>query len=158
VKEGNASFKFWVGFESLGGDLSMFYRILAAYDGSKTAEKALRYAVDLTKENYWTKLHVVHVVKYFEYVAGDVQNEIKYEGRMILEDVEKKLTDLSRDKYQTSLLEGVPAHEIVNYAEEHNCDIIVMGNRGFNGMKGVILGSVSQDVLRLAKVPVLIMK
>ena len=55
------------------------------------------------------------------------------------------------------LEETVPGEQIVAYAEDHGCDLIVMGSRGLGALRG-ILGSVSSHVLRQAKVPVLIVK
>ena len=53
--------------------------------------------------------------------------------------------------------ETVPGEQIVAYADEHACDLIVMGSRGLGALRG-ILGSVSSHVLREAAVPVLIVK
>ena len=53
--------------------------------------------------------------------------------------------------------ETVPGEQIVAYADEHACDLIVMGSRGLGVLRGM-LGSVSYGVLRSADVPVLIAK
>ena len=50
-----------------------------------------------------------------------------------------------------------PAQAIVSYAHERDCDVIMMGSRGLNAVRGV-LGSVSYAVLSTAKMPVLIVK
>ena len=55
------------------------------------------------------------------------------------------------------LEETVPAEQIVTYANEHSCDLIVMGSRGLGALRGM-LGSVSSYVLRHAEMPVLIVK
>ena len=51
----------------------------------------------------------------------------------------------------------MPGEQIVAFADEHACDLIVMGSRGLGALRG-ILGSVSSHVLREAAVPVLIVK
>lgn len=53
---------------------------------------------------------------------------------------------------------GIPAEEIVSYAEEANSALIVMGARGLSAVESFFLGSVSQTVMEKAKVPVLIVK
>lgn len=45
---------------------------------------------------------------------------------------------------------GDPAHQIIQAAERHHADLIVMGRRGFGDLKGLLLGSVSHKVCQLA--------
>jgi nucleotide-binding universal stress UspA family protein len=48
--------------------------------------------------------------------------------------------------------------EILGAAHEHNADLIIMGNRGLGQIGGPVLGSVSEQVLCGARVPVLIVR
>jgi nucleotide-binding universal stress UspA family protein len=48
--------------------------------------------------------------------------------------------------------------EIVEYAEEHKIDLIVIGTRGISGIKKMLLGSTASGVLSYAHCPVLIVK
>jgi nucleotide-binding universal stress UspA family protein len=50
---------------------------------------------------------------------------------------------------------GTPSEEIVNYADEHEIDLIVMGTHGRTGVARVLLGSVAEKVVRKAPCPVL---
>ena len=50
---------------------------------------------------------------------------------------------------------GMPADEIVQYADEHAIDLIVMGTHGREGVMRVVLGSVAETVVRRARCPVL---
>jgi len=54
------------------------------------------------------------------------------------------------------LLAGDPADEIVAYADSVDADVIVVGTRGHGPIAGALLGSVSQRVLRDARLPVLV--
>jgi len=58
----------------------------------------------------------------------------------------------------TILREGHAVHEIVKAAEEGKFDLIVMGARGLSRIKEIILGSVSDGVIRNAPCPVLVTK
>ena len=58
-------------------------------------------------------------------------------------------------KPQTSLLNGHPYEELVNYAEKHNIDMIVLGTRGHGLMKSLLIGSTTDRVVRRAPCPVL---
>ena len=51
-----------------------------------------------------------------------------------------------------------PVDHILDSCKEHNVEMIVMGARGLGKIKRAILGSVSDQVIRKAKVPVLICK
>jgi nucleotide-binding universal stress UspA family protein len=55
----------------------------------------------------------------------------------------------------TVLVEGRPWQEIVKYAKEHACDLIVMGTHGRGDLTHLLLGSVTDKVVRRAECPVL---
>lgn len=55
----------------------------------------------------------------------------------------------------TEQVQGEPVHRIVEVADERGCDLIVMGSHGRSGLARLILGSVTDGVLRHAHVPVL---
>ena len=56
------------------------------------------------------------------------------------------------------VLEGNPAHEIVKFAEENDIELIVMGTLGKTGIQKFLLGSVTENVVRHSKVPVLVIR
>ena len=79
---------------------------------------------------------------------------IKYERGLLT----KNLGDIMNlDNVEVAMGQGKPSKAILDYAEEHKVDLIVMGCRGLNAVAGM-LGSVSYAVLRNAECPVLIEK
>ncbi|MBU5466222.1 universal stress protein [Virgibacillus sp. MSJ-26] len=58
--------------------------------------------------------------------------------------------------YQTLI--GHAAHAIIDYAKQDDTDLIVIGNRGINGIKKLVMGSVSQKVTNDAECAVLVVK
>ncbi|HET7627589.1 MAG TPA: universal stress protein [Bacillales bacterium] len=60
--------------------------------------------------------------------------------------------------YETHVLNGEPADEIVDFAVAHENDLIVVGNRGLSGLKKLVLGSVSKKIVSRAHCPVLVVK
>jgi len=70
----------------------------------------------------------------------------------------KKFTDehlTAIGAVETAVLVGRPADEIVTYAEKQGATMIVMTTHGYSGVKHLILGSTTEDVLRKAHCPVL---
>ena len=61
-------------------------------------------------------------------------------------------------KIHTEMLEGVPAKEIVEFAEKKKADLIVMGTTGKTGLERILLGSVAERVIKNAHCPVLVVK
>lgn len=53
---------------------------------------------------------------------------------------------------------GHPAAEVIAFAKKEKCDLIVMGSRGLSPMKGLLLGSVSEKVLRHASCAVTVVR
>jgi nucleotide-binding universal stress UspA family protein len=53
---------------------------------------------------------------------------------------------------------GVPAYELLGYAERFGADLIVIGTHGRRGLKRFLLGSVAEVVLRQSKIPVLVVR
>jgi|SRR5690625_1259565 len=74
----------------------------------------------------------------------------------ILSDARENLeTDIHID-YHT--LTGHAAHEVIDYAKQHDTDLIVIGNRGISGIRKLVMGSVSQKVTNDAECAVLVVK
>ena len=59
---------------------------------------------------------------------------------------------------ELEIVSGDPAEEIVRLANIHNVDLIVIGSRGLTGMKRIVLGSVSSQVVADAQCSVLVVK
>ena len=71
--------------------------------------------------------------------------------------VDGVLRSLMNEKRVSLLPEVHPGDQIVQYAKDNSCDLIIMGSRGLGALRGM-LGSVSSYVLREATVPVLVVK
>ncbi|GCB02297.1 universal stress protein UspA and related nucleotide-binding proteins [Sulfuriferula multivorans] len=146
----------------------MYERILVAVDGSSTSDKALEEAIKLALVHKAT-LRLVHVV---DTAMMDVDNgglvsvhevwdALRQGGKTLLKKSEAHVqeADVSVD---TVLLEtlGVTrvATEIVKAAKEWPADLIVLGTHGRRGFVHLLLGSVAEDVVRMATTPVLLIR
>ena len=148
----------------------MFSNILVAVDGSDHALKAADAACALAKV-HGARLVVLTVAKpvkgmsqnvkeymYAEHIAGEPQYVLSEMARSVLTEVENRARKLSLANVKTVVREGQPARRIVEYAKEHDVDLIVMGSRGLGDIGGMLLGSVSHKVNSLAECSCLTVK
>lgn len=145
----------------------MFTKILLAADGSDHAMRAAAYVRDLLKLNPAAKatmLYVEHVAReYHVYRTHEVEVPVDLEA--IARDAEKNVLSKTRSVFTSAGLEveskavpGSGPETICETADKGGFDLIVMGSRGLNPITGLLMGSVSDRVLRTAKCPVLIVK
>jgi nucleotide-binding universal stress UspA family protein len=145
----------------------IFSKVLVAYDGSNLSKKALDKAIAIVKEKYdylvAPQLIVMHVIQApsYSYAASAAPYYFSNVSHMetdtkVLDEVKFKIPSTLNVIYVTS--RGQPAHSILEYAHENNCDLIVMGSRGLGAIREFFLGSVSHNVVQNSKVPVLVVK
>jgi nucleotide-binding universal stress UspA family protein len=60
--------------------------------------------------------------------------------------------------FECEVASGDPAHTIIDILERYECDLVVMGASGTSTLRSALLGSVSNEVLHAAGVPVMIVK
>ena len=131
-------------------------KLLTAVDGSKYADKALEYAVQLAK-NFNSKLALLHVEedKLVRIGGPQVVDCLGTVGECILKDASKKVESIAFDQ----ILEyGSPAEIIIKVAKKAKVDVIVVGSRGLSSIRRYLLGSVSDDISLHSRCSVLIVK
>jgi nucleotide-binding universal stress UspA family protein len=136
--------------------------ILIATDGSKSADRAADLGIKFARQ-YGAKVYGVYVknVTAYDTVIIDeawcteaLQEYDKEAHRATSSVVDKaKFAGLSAE---ASILKGVEADEVLHFADKHDVDMIVVGSHGRSGLERFALGSVSEKVVRHAKVPVLV--
>jgi nucleotide-binding universal stress UspA family protein len=135
----------------------MFKTIIWATDGSEAADHALPTALELTGEANGSLL-VVHANERLGGRAGGVPvlaDEVDLQRKL-----ETKAHDLVESGVNASfhLVSGLnrdPADLIADLAKESDADLIVVGTRGHGRVAGMLLGSVTQQLLHVAPCPVL---
>jgi nucleotide-binding universal stress UspA family protein len=145
----------------------MFRSIVVGTDGSETARKAVREAVELAK----AVGAALDIVSAYEPVSGQRLREEARQAPEDLqwsinprEDVEGTLQEVAEEHQgagvdiTTFAREGDPADAILDVAEERGADLIVVGNKGMTGAKRFLLGSVPNKVSHHAPCSVLIIR
>jgi nucleotide-binding universal stress UspA family protein len=150
------------------GEMSFFpTKILLATDGSEEAALAARTATDVAN-NTASELHVALVGLSAAYVGmgppeiADIpppmQKELDEDARRLLDAQVKQIEADGSTVAQAHLRVGRPDEQIVALAEEIGAGLIVMGSRGLGGLRRLLMGSVSDSVVRHAHCPVLIVR
>lgn len=141
----------------------MFKKVLVAYDGSEHSQRAAQIAGDLGRMQSKAEIWLVCVQSMIPYGRGDsviyinkLIDEQTREGKILLRAAKKLIGD--KLTIHEELLIGTPAEMILEIAETNKCDLIVMGTRGLSGLRGLLLGSQIQKVIRHADCPVLAVK
>jgi nucleotide-binding universal stress UspA family protein len=141
-----------------------FKSILIAYDGSETSKKAASAAAELA-DRFHAKVEAIYVMELpvdaitmelAEPATPDVQEKLKGDGLKILDEAQLLLGTVNHPLF--TLLEGSPGPSIIKYAETTGSDLIMVGHRGLNRMEELIVGSVSNYIIRHAHCPVMVMK
>ncbi|SFR41659.1 universal stress protein [Halogeometricum limi] len=136
----------------------MYERILVPTDGSQATDRAVEHAVDLAKQ-YGASIHALYVVDSGAYAsleagADIVLEALEDEGKQavdhIVEAAEREGVDVT-----ASVQTGTAYQTILDYADEEDCDVVVMGTHGRSGLNRYLLGSVTEKVVRSSDVPVL---
>ena len=136
-----------------------FKTILVATDFSDASELALEYARVLA-QRFGAGLRVLHVVEtpvplgseLYIPEAMSVTERAVQEGQHHLA---VTLAGVTGDDVIGQVLVGTAAKKIVEYAADHDIDLIVMGTHGRSALAHLIMGSVAERVVRTAPCPVL---
>jgi nucleotide-binding universal stress UspA family protein len=138
-------------------------KILIATDGSPSAREAVKFGLELAEEHA-AEVTFVHVVPVLDRGFADGigvpaarPHRIDEVDRMPLEDALALAAERDVDA-RAELLAGLPADEIVAYADTLDPDLIVLGSRGRGALATALLGSVSRAVLHEARRPVLVVR
>jgi nucleotide-binding universal stress UspA family protein len=135
-------------------------KILLPVDGSEHSKKAIKYAIDFSKqmdaEVVLVHSYVLPVMLEGGYVDS-MTDAIFAAANQMLEEY-RGLLRKEGVRFKDKVLEGPPPEVVVDVAKSEKCDLIVMGSRGRGDLKGLLLGSVAHRVLQTAPCPVLILR
>jgi len=143
----------------------MFAKILYPTDFSDVSKKALAYIKQL-KEAGTKEVIVLHVIDERQIEAVVLYgrgnscvfiDNMEQEARREVTAIEKELRD-SGFEVKARIETGIPLREILRVEEEEKVSLIVIGSHGKTNIKEMLIGSVSEKVVRRAKNPVLLIK
>ena len=162
-----------------------FSKILVPMDGSKWSLDAAKYAIAVAKKNN-AELIAIHILtpSGYEYMfdmipaststleelMGRSNQEVKSWMNGIKEEKKQQQEQTGNTDNKNSITAEIPiktdvilavksiAAEIVDYAEQENIDLIIIGTKGRSRLKKMLLGSVALGVVTYAHCPVMVVK
>jgi len=143
----------------------VFEKILFPTDFSDVAARALEFVKQL-KDSGAEEVVVLNVIeeKYF-YLSEEYPTvDLEALDKNLKKDMMKKLAPVANALYEKGYkvkvitAKGIPASEILRVEREERVSIIVLGSHGVSNLKEMLLGSVSEAVIRKSCQPVLVVK
>ncbi|MFC2003771.1 universal stress protein [Chloroflexota bacterium] len=133
----------------------MFNRILVPLDGSKLAESALPYAEELAGA-FNSEIALL-------FVCDTPRCKYRYEHQVYVDKMaELTRNNLEGERPKTSVkpvvVEGHPATEISDYADQNDISLIVMATHGRTGIMSWAMGSIANKVLDRVRIPILLIR
>jgi nucleotide-binding universal stress UspA family protein len=139
-------------------------KILIATDGSKAADNAAYLGLKFARQ-YGAKVFAVYVTNVTAYDSILMDESWAIEECEACEKTGHRTTFSVEEKAkfaglgaESVILKGDPAEQILDFADEHDIDMIVVGSLGKSGIERFALGSVSEKIARHAHVPVLVVR
>ncbi|EKF51084.1 universal stress protein [Lactococcus garvieae] len=137
-----------------------YQNILVAVDGSEQSDKAVLEAVKIAMRNE-TSLFVLNVkddVRLYGSAYGIplILENLEEQSRAIIE----RATELIKKQveFKSFRVEGSPKKEIIDFAEEHDIDLIVIGVTGKGAFDRLLVGSTTAYVIDHARCNVMVVK
>lgn len=144
-----------------------YKRIIVAVDGSETADLALMHALDLAK-SLQAKICIIYVIDACpnaNLALGmdfDRWREIIKEDGLSILDRAKQIAEKNNVLIETQLVEIMDAskisQKIIETALSWKADLLIMGTHGRRGFNRLILGSVAEETIRIAPIPILLIR
>ena len=150
-----------------------FFKILVAIDGSEQSLHASEYAINIaSNQKTNVKFIVITVIELAKlnlstFIAAPTYGleeleEKKKQAKQWINETEKLFKNKGKNiEFKSDILENPTlkvSSLIINQAESENVNLIVVGNRGRQGFKRLLLGSVASDIVTYAHCPVLVVK
>ena len=144
----------------------MFKRILVAVDGSDTALRALDVAAELAKDQacdltICTAVDITRACASMTFATPELVQE--YIDALNSDARAQNQTAVDRAQNYTTAAHGIVIDAyapdgIIEAGKTANADLIVIGSHGRTGMRRALLGSVAEAVMRIATVPVMVVR
>ena len=139
----------------------LYRNIVIATDGSENTQRAISQGIEIAKLS-GAIVHALYVVDTpstisENWTAGKktVYEIMRKDGEKAVSKI-KELGEASGVKVKEVVLDGYPGKEIIDFAENNDIDLIVMGTLGKTGLEKFLVGRIAEKVVRNSRVPVMV--
>jgi nucleotide-binding universal stress UspA family protein len=132
--------------------------IVAAVDVTSLTNRIVSAAATLARTLPGAELHLVHVVAPPGHVVAKGKTEVIDAGRVHLDRVTERMHAVYPGRIVGHLAVGKPWREILQVASDVEADLVVIGSHGKRTTERLLLGSVSEEVVRKAHCPVFVIR
>jgi nucleotide-binding universal stress UspA family protein len=134
-------------------------KILLATDGSEDTAQAAKAAVDIAGGG-GSELHLIHVWHdvHTPHAHALVRRELRQQGHEILDEEVKRIREIGGTVTQSHLREGRTFEKVIELGDELEAGLLVVGSRGHRGLRRILVGSHSEDIVHHAHRPVLVVR
>jgi nucleotide-binding universal stress UspA family protein len=134
-------------------------KILLATDGSENTTQATQAAVNIVRRR-GSEIHLIHVWHdvHTPHAHAFVKSELRRQGREILDKEVKRIQEQGGTVTRSHLREGRTFEEVIELGDELEADLLVVGSRGHRGLRRMLVGSHSEDIVHHAHRPVLVVR
>jgi nucleotide-binding universal stress UspA family protein len=134
--------------------------VLVPTDGSEAAAAAIDHGLAIAQSTH-ARVHAVNIVDVGDVAARpnytpptELMDSLESEGEAATDRIATEARERGLDA-TTEVREGFPASDLLDYADEHDIDLIAMGTAGHTGLGRYLLGSTTERIVRHAEMPVL---
>ncbi len=146
----------------------MYKRILVPVDGSTTSNRALTAALQMARETS-AQVRLLYVVEELAYLSGydqfgaysgDIARIVRESGQKVLSDAMAiaAAAGVQADHVLFDTFAQRLGEVVADAAKAWNADLVVVGTHGRRGIGRVLMGSGAEEIIRLAPVPVLVVR
>jgi nucleotide-binding universal stress UspA family protein len=145
--------------------IKLFERILVPVDFSDHSKKSLAYAKDIAN-SYNANLQLLHIIEDTIHPAFSLSGKssifdlvpgIEEDCRRRIEELIQE-TGISNENTEIIVKGGQAAHDIIKFSKDNSSDLVVIATHGLTGIEHLLLGSITEKVVRMAPCPVFTVK
>lgn len=142
--------------------MTEFKKILFPCDLSPATSKILRYVLSIAQK-YDSEVYLLHAVQDLK-MMGDLyipRYSLEFDQQKLIEAAEKSIDTFCETELEACphfikrIVVGDPATQILKLIQSEDIDLVIMGTHGRKGLEETIFGSVAENVVKKAPVPVL---
>jgi nucleotide-binding universal stress UspA family protein len=134
-------------------------KILLAADGSENTVQATKAAVDISRRR-GSEIHLIHVWHdvHTPHAHAFVKSELRRQGREILDEEVKRIGEMGGSVTRSHLREGRTFEAVIKLSDDLDADLLLVGSHGYRGVRRMLMGSHSEDIVHHAHRPVLVVR